>query len=95
MGVSQAVSNPYPHIVRSPQVRGGEPVVEGTRIPVAAVVRAHQLGLEFDEILVQLPTLRPEGLHAALLYYFDHRDEIEVILARDREAPSGATQVKP
>lgn len=72
-------------------VRGGEPVVGGTRIPVAAVVRAHQLGLEFDEILVQLPSLRPEGLHAALLYYLDHQEQIDAILARDGEAPPGAT----
>jgi uncharacterized protein (DUF433 family) len=93
--VSQAVTGSYPHIVQNAAIRGGEPVVEGTRIPVAAIVRAHQLGLEFDEILVQLPSLRPEGLHAALLYYLDHQSEIDVILARDAGAPPGATEVEP
>jgi uncharacterized protein (DUF433 family) len=55
-------------------------VIKGTRIPVATLVRAHQLGMDFGEILVQYPSLGPEDLHAALLYYFDHKAEIDAIL---------------
>ena len=80
----------YPHIVRDPRIVGGQPIVEGTRLSVATLVRAHQLGMDFDEILVQYPALRPEGLHAALLYYLDHRDEIEAILSDQTEPLSGA-----
>ena len=92
--MTQAARASYPHIARDPQVRAGEPVVEGSRIPVVTVVRAHQLGLDFDEILVQLPGLTPEGLHAALLYYLDHKSEIEAIIDRDETPPPGATVVK-
>ena len=80
----------YPHIVHASSVRDGQPTVEGTRIPVATLVRCHQLGMDFDEILVQFPTLKPEGLHAALLYYLDHPEEIDAILAASAEPPPGA-----
>jgi uncharacterized protein (DUF433 family) len=75
-------------------VRGGEPVVEGTRVPVVALVRAHQLGMDFEEILLQFPGLGPEGLHAALLYYLDHRTEIEALIERDASAPAGALEIE-
>ena len=61
----------YPHITCDPEVSGGQPVVEGTRIPVTTLVRAHRLGMDFEEILVQYPGLKPEALHAALAYYLD------------------------
>lgn len=81
----------YPHIASDPDVSGGQPVVEGTRIPVATLARAHQSGMDFDEILVQFPSLTPQGLHAALLYYLDHQQEIEALLQRTTEPPDGAT----
>lgn len=84
----------YPHITHHAGVRSGEPVVEGTRIPVVALVRAHQLGMDFDEILVQFPGLAPEGLHAALLYYLDHRAQIDALIARDLTPPSGALELE-
>jgi uncharacterized protein (DUF433 family) len=57
---------------------------------VAVLFRSHQLGTDFDEIRLQLPTLMPAGLHAALLYYLDHADEIETILAASQKPPPGA-----
>lgn len=80
----------YPHIVNEPSVRNGQPVVEGTRIPVATPVRAHQLGMDFDEILVQFPPLKLGGLHAALLYHLDRAEEIDAILAASQEPLPGA-----
>lgn len=84
----------YPHIAVVPGVAGGLPVVEGTRIPVSILIRAHRLGLDFDEILVQYPTLRPEGLHAAFAYYFDHKAEIDAMVERAEDEPPGATLVR-
>ena len=84
----------YPHIVRKPGTSGGQPVVEGTRIPVATIARAHRAGMDFDEILVQYPGLTPEKLHAALLYYLDHRGEIDVLIEAADEAPANATTVE-
>lgn len=84
----------YPHMVRESGLRGGERFVEGTRIPVAPLVRAHQRGMDFDEILVQFATRKPEGLHAALLYYLDHAEEIDAILAASAKPPPGALAVR-
>ncbi|MCB9537687.1 MAG: DUF433 domain-containing protein [Myxococcales bacterium] len=80
---------PYPHIVRDERIAGGQPIVETTRLPVATLVRQHQLGLELDEILAQYPSLSPAGLHAAFTYYFDHRDEIEAWIADAEQPPAG------
>lgn len=84
----------HPHVVRDPAIRGGQPVVEGTRIPVAAVVRSHQLGMEFDEILIQYPSLTPASLHAALAYYFDHKTEIDSLIEQADEPPGNAQVIE-
>lgn len=84
----------YPRIARHAEIAGGQPVVEGTRIPVATLVRAHQLGVDFDELLVQYPSLSAADLHAALLYYFDHIGEIDALLQVSDEVPEGAVVVK-
>ncbi|HEY3356964.1 MAG TPA: DUF433 domain-containing protein [Polyangia bacterium] len=81
----------YPHISIVPGVAGDQPVVEGSRIPVAALARAHQLGMEFDEILAQYPALRPEALHAALAYYLDHRADMDRLIEEAAEPLPGAT----
>lgn len=80
----------YPHVTRDAGITGGQPVVAGTRIPVATLVRAHQLGMDFDEILVQYPSLRPVHLHAAIVYYLDHKNEIDALLREADAAPPGA-----
>lgn len=80
----------YPYVCRDPAIAGGQPVIEGARLPVTTLVRAHQLGMDFDEILVQYPGLAPAQLHAAFLYYLDHKDEIEALLKQAEVAPPEA-----
>jgi uncharacterized protein (DUF433 family) len=84
----------YPRIARHAEIAGGQPVVAGTRIPVAVLVRAHQLGLDLDELLVQHPSLSAADLYAAFLYYLDHRGEIDALLQEADEAPEGAVILK-
>jgi uncharacterized protein (DUF433 family) len=88
-----ATASGYPYICRDPGIAGGQPVIEGARIPVTTLVRAHQLGMDFDEILLQYPGLAPAQLHAAFLYYLDHKDEIEALLNQAEIAPAGAEVV--
>ena len=83
----------YPHISREPGVSGGQPIVEGTRIPVATLIRSHQLGMDFDEILAQFPSLTPASLHAALAYYFDHKAEIDELIQDAQTPPKNATVI--
>lgn len=90
--MAEPAQRAYPYIAHDPNVRGGQPVIEGTRIPVATIVRSHQQGMDFDEILVQFPSLEPEHLHAALLYYFDNRGEVDSLLAESEQPPAGAVE---
>jgi uncharacterized protein (DUF433 family) len=91
-GMTAAATRVYPYIARDTAVRAGGPVIEGTRITVATIVRSHQLGMDLDEILVQFPGLGPEHVHAALLYYFDHRADLDALLGEAEEPPPGAVE---
>jgi len=51
-----------------PQVRGGEPVVRGTRIPVSVLADLERQGAPREELLEDYPALTAESLEAALFY---------------------------
>ncbi len=55
-------------VVTDPEVRAGEPVVRGTRIPVHALADLARQGANHDELLEDYPALTRESLDAALLY---------------------------
>ena len=64
---------------------GGQPVVAGTRIRVAAILACYRQGMGVEEIVQQYSGLRPADVHDALAYTYDHLDEIEAALAADDE----------
>ena len=71
-------------IVRTPGVRDGKPRIAGHRITVADIAIWHErMGMSPDEIVSEYPTITLSDVHAALAYYFDHRDEV------DREIQDG------
>lgn len=76
----------YPHIVKEPGYCGGKAAVDSTRVRVADVVYLHKRGSIPEQILVQYPDLSLAQVHAALAYYYDHREEIETTLALDETA---------
>ncbi len=66
----------YPHIVKPP----GEParLEQHKRTRVAMIVADYLWrGWSAEEIVRQYPYLALAEAHAALTYYFDHREEIE------------------
>lgn len=68
----------YPHIVRTPDSCAGLPRIEGTRITVSLIAReVVRCRLTPEEVLIAHPHLTLAQIHAALAYYFDHRDELE------------------
>jgi uncharacterized protein (DUF433 family) len=67
----------YPHIVATPGYCGGRPRIDGTRISVQVIAEYYQLYSSVDRILEALPHLRAAEVHAALTYYFDHREEMD------------------
>jgi uncharacterized protein (DUF433 family) len=51
-----------------PDVRAGEPVVRGTRVPVYVLADLAEQGAPREELLEDYPAVSPEALDAALLY---------------------------
>ena len=77
------VSHSYRYIVRSPDVRGGHPRVDGTRIGVHDVIGLLQNGETVDSVIGScLPSLTKSQVYECLAYYEDHRGEIDLLVAR-------------
>jgi uncharacterized protein (DUF433 family) len=55
-------------VEENPEIRGGEPVFRGTRIPVQMIASFVQQGVPAAEILEDYPTLTAESLWAATRY---------------------------
>jgi len=81
--MATAATIAYPHIVKEPGYCGGKAAIDRTRIRVNNVVFLYKEGRTDDEILVEYPDLTPAQVHAALTYYYDHKDEIEAELVAD------------
>jgi uncharacterized protein (DUF433 family) len=65
------------HIDIMPGVCGGKPRVAGHRIRVQDIAVWHDMqGQSATEIVGRFPQLSLADVHAALTYYFDHREEI-------------------
>jgi uncharacterized protein (DUF433 family) len=73
------------HIVATPGVCGGKPRITGHRIRVQDIVLWHEsLGQAPEEIVGRFPQLTLADVHAALAYYFDHREQIQADIDADR-----------
>jgi uncharacterized protein (DUF433 family) len=71
------------HIERTPDTAGGRPRIRGRRITVQQIAVWHErLGKSADEIAAEYD-LTLADVHAALAYYFDHREEIDGRMAED------------
>ena len=84
--VEEAGVTPTEHcyIIREEGILSGEPVVEGTRTPVRAIVRLWQSGYAPEEIPGGLPHLSLAAVFDALSYYCDYREEINEYIVKNR-----------
>jgi len=71
------------YIVRNPEILDGEPIINGTRTTVRAIVELWQLGVFPEEIPARLPHLALAQVFDALSYYNDHQDEINDYIERN------------
>jgi uncharacterized protein (DUF433 family) len=72
------------HIEVTPEMAGGKPRIRGHRIRVQDIAIWHErLGKSVDEIASEYD-LTLGDVHAALAYYFDHREEIDKRIGDDR-----------
>jgi uncharacterized protein (DUF433 family) len=78
----------YRYITRKPGVRGGNAIIEGTRIGVHDVVGLLQNGESVESVVTScFPGLSRAQVYESLAYYEDHRGEIDVLVARQMASP--------
>ena len=83
MQAMSTISESYRYIVRSPDVRGGNARVDGSRIGVHDVIGLLQNGETIDTLIANcFPTLTRANVYECLAYYEDHKGEIDLLVAR-------------
>lgn len=70
----------HPHIVRQPNIGGGEPIIKGTRIAVRLIADYYKAGMSVEEIQRDYTHLNPAAIYDAISYYIDHQAEIEALI---------------
>ena len=79
--MTQATKHRY--IITNNRILNGEPIIEGTRTPVRAIVEIWRLGVAPEEIPQRLPHLSLAQVFDALSYYSDHQQEINAHIVRN------------
>jgi len=79
--ISDLVSQPATYITARPGAQGGEPCISGTRIPVWVLAAMYKQGDTATDILAAYPNLNAAQVHAALSYYYEHRSEVDAVIA--------------
>jgi len=79
-----ATATNHRYVVSNPQIAGGEPIIDGTRTTVRAVVEIWRMGVAAEEIPCRLPHLSLAQVFDALSYYSDHQEQINECIERNR-----------
>ena len=84
-----STSESYRYIVLSQAIRGGNPIVEGTRIAVHDIIGLLQNGETIDSLRENcFPSVTKSQVYECLAYYEDHRGEIDLLVARQMSMDS-------
>ncbi|MEZ4591455.1 MAG: DUF433 domain-containing protein [Chloroflexota bacterium] len=78
----QATKHRY--VISDEAILSGEPIIEGSRTPVRAIVEMWRQGILPEEIPNQLPHLTLAQVFDALSYYSDHQEQINAHIERNR-----------
>lgn len=79
-------SGPHEFISQSPDICGGAPVIAGTRVRVSHVAFRYERERQSpDDIAHAYPHLSLAQVHAALAYYYSHREDIDKEIAAENE----------
>lgn len=66
-----------PNIIIDPMIKGGKPVIKGTRVPVDLILSKLAGGISYEELMSEYE-LKKEEILAALRYAADVLSEEEV-----------------
>lgn len=75
--------DPIVHVELRLGPRGRRAFNAGHRVRVQDVVLWNEEGLSPAEVVARVPTISLADVHAALAYYYDHREEIDRQIAED------------
>lgn len=68
----------HPHIAIDPNICGGSPRIEGTRITVRTIaIYALHYGQTPEELLAHYPHVSLASIYDALSYYYDNREAMD------------------
>ena len=65
----------HQHIIRDPQICGGEPVIKGTRVPIRTFLASLAEGARIEEILEDFPTLTERDVRAVIAFAASSAEE--------------------
>ena len=74
----------YRYVVKDDEILSGEPIIQGTRTPIRAIVETWRMGVAPEEIPKGMPHLTLGQVFGALTYYSDHQDEINQYIKKNR-----------
>ena len=84
----ESVAENYRYISRRPGVRGGNPAIDGTRIAVHDVIGLLQNGETVESLIAScFSELTRAQVYECLVYYEEHRGEIDLLVARQMAPP--------
>lgn len=77
----------YAHITKDPEICGGRACIDDTRVRVMDIVALEREGYTPEKMRDAFAVALTLGqVHAALSYYYDHKDEIEASFAEAHES---------
>lgn len=83
LAVATAAKTVYSHVTKQAGVRGGRACTDDTRIAVVDVVGLLKQGKTAEQMLLAYPALNLAQVHAAISYYYEHKDEVEAEIVED------------
>jgi len=92
---SEYVGDAMPRIVRTAEVLGGDPRIEGTRVGVAHVYRRYVEGEGSPTDIASGYDIPLAAVHAALAYAFANPREMDAIAERNRQARANSDSLTP
>ena len=83
------MSSPHPHskyIAQDEGICGGQPRIVGTRLKIQHIILEYErLGWSPDQICDAHPGITLAQVHAAISYYYDHKEELDKSIREDKE----------
>ena len=77
---------PHNYIVQDEGICGGQPRIAGTRLKVQHIALEYErLGWTPDQICDAHPEVSLAQIHAALSYYYAHKEELDHAMRADAE----------